>query len=97
MTFLTRPTDPAVLDAFYCKIRPGGPGWHRVARSHPEVQPDSGLGRLALRWALGVALVYAALLGTGWLLFGRWGAGLLALGAAAAVLTFLVRELDATG
>ncbi|NNF56677.1 MAG: Na+:solute symporter [Rhodothermaceae bacterium] len=94
VTFLTRPTDPAVLDAFYRTIRPGGPGWHRVARSHPEVQPDSGLGRLALRWALGVALVYAALLGTGWLLFGRWGAGLLALGAAAAVLIFLVRDLD---
>src|SRR5690606_13398895 len=96
VTLLTRPTDPATLDAFYTRVRPAGPGWRRVAASHPEVRPTEALGRQALRWALGVALVYAALFGTGWLLFGRWLAGGVALLLAAGLLAFLVRSLDRT-
>jgi Na+/proline symporter len=96
-TFLTRPTAATVLDAFYRRVRPPGPGWRRVARSHPDVRPDERLGRLALRWVLGCALVYAALFGTGWLLFGRLLAGLLALAVAAALLALLLRDLAATG
>ena len=46
------------------------------------------MGQLALRWALGVAAVYATLFGVGGLLLGTplRGAALLAFGAAALVL-----------
>ncbi|NBB87552.1 MAG: sodium:proline symporter [Bacteroidetes bacterium] len=86
-TFVTRPTDAATLDAFFRKTRPGGPGWRPVAARHPDVEPDSGLGRLALDWLAGVVLVYATLFGTGYLLLGDslkgTGCVLLALAAAA--------------
>ena len=96
VTFLTRSTDAAVLDAFYRRVRPPGPGWRRVARSHPDLRPDEHLGRLALRWLLGCALVYAALFGMGWLLFGRTMTGLVALVVAALLLAVLLRELRGT-
>jgi Na+/proline symporter len=86
-TFVTRPTDQATLDAFFRKTRPGGPGWRPIAARHPDVEPDSGLGRLALDWLAGVVLVYSTLFGTGYLLLGDplkgTGCVLLALGAAA--------------
>ena len=94
VTFLTRPTDPAKLDAFYKKIRPGGPGWTRVARCHPTLKPDSGLGQLALRWVCGCVLVYAALFGMGWILFGKPLEGIVALAVAAGLLAFLIKSLD---
>ena len=92
-TFLTRPTDEATLDNFYRTVHPGGPGWAPVARRHPDVTADSGLGRLALDWLVGVVLVYSTLFGTGYLILGwtGWGlaCGAVALGAA----VYLWRDL----
>ncbi|MFN3597524.1 MAG: sodium:solute symporter family protein [Rubricoccaceae bacterium] len=90
-TFLTRPTRLATLDAFYRRVRPGGPGWRPLAARHPDVPADRGLGLLALRWLAGCALVYATLFGTGYLLLGQPLRGALALGAAAALLAGLLR------
>ncbi|MDX1420639.1 MAG: sodium:solute symporter family protein, partial [Rubricoccaceae bacterium] len=92
-TFLTPPTAAPTVDAFYRRVRPPGPGWRRVARSHPDVRPDDHLGRLAVRWLLGCLLVYAFLFGTGWLLFGRAALGLAALLAAVHLLAGLLRDL----
>lgn len=94
-TFLTPPTPPEALDAFYRRIRPGGAGWRPVAARNPEVEAERGMGQLALRWALGVAAVYASLFGIGGLLLGTpiRGAALLAFGAAAlALLVWTYRE-----
>ncbi|MDX1579115.1 MAG: sodium:solute symporter family protein [Gemmatimonadota bacterium] len=41
--WLTRPEDDATLEAFYLRVRPGGPGWHRVRR-RTAVEPAVGLG-----------------------------------------------------
>ena len=86
-TFVTRPTDAATLDTFYRTTRPGGPGWKPVAERNPGVEPDTGLGRLALDWLAGVVLVYSTLFGTGHLLLGATFLGLglwgLAIGAGA--------------
>ena len=93
-TFLTRPTDEETLDTFYRTVHPGGPGWAPVAARHPDVEPDSGLGRLALDWLVGVVLVYSTLFGTGYLILGwtLWGFACVtvALGAAA----YLWRDLQ---
>ena len=69
-TFLLPGSRPETLDAFYRKTRPGGPGWRPVAARLPGVVPDEGLGELALRWVVGIVVVYAALFGVGWLLLG---------------------------
>ncbi len=92
-TFLLPRSSDATLDAFYQRTRPGGPGWAPSARRLPYVTPDSGLGRLAARWLAGVAVVYAALFGVGWLLLGSPVQGLVSLVAAGAALAFLVRDL----
>ena len=90
----TRPTSPETLEAFYRRVRPGGPGWRPQATRAPEITPDAPLGRTLVRWALGVAVVYASLFGLGWLLLGQGLRGGLALGLGIAVLAVLLRDLD---
>ncbi len=71
-TLLTPPVDEKTLDAFYAKVRPAGPGWHRVrARTGAPASPDS-LPQSLLCWVLGLAGVYSALFGTGAYLYGHW-------------------------
>ena len=92
-TFLLPRTQDATLDAFYRKTRPGGPGWRPTAARNADVKPDSGLGRLAVRWLIGIVVVYAALFGSGWLLLGSPLQGLIALAVAGSALAFLVWDL----
>ncbi|HEX2187250.1 MAG TPA: sodium:solute symporter family protein [Longimicrobiaceae bacterium] len=85
-TFLTPPVPEETLVAFYRRVRPGGPGWRRVAAAAgygPE--PIAGGALSWTGWVAGVVAVYATLFGTGRILFGETaqGAGLLLLGAAA--------------
>jgi Na+/proline symporter len=93
-TYLTRPTDDETLDEFYRTVHPGGPGWAPVAEHHPDVTPDSGLGRLAVDWLVGVVLVYSTLFGTGYLILGwtAWGLACVTVAAGAAV--YLWRDLQ---
>ncbi len=93
-TFLTRPTDRGTLDAFYRDVHPGGPGWRPVASRNPEVDPDRGLGRLALDWLAGVVLIYATLFGTGYTLLGWPGWGVPCLLVAAGMAAFLGWDLQ---
>ena len=88
-TFVTQPTSAAKLDAFYRRIHPGGPGWRAVARRNPDIQPDLGLGALALDWLAGVTLVYASLFGTGHLLMGNTGLAAFCIATAVAAAAFL--------
>jgi Na+/proline symporter len=93
-TYLTRPTAEETLDEFYRTVHPGGPGWAPVAERHPDVEPDSGLARLALDWLVGVVLVYSTLFGTGYLILGWtvWGLACVTVAALAAV--YLWRDLQ---
>ncbi|MBP2647866.1 MAG: Na+/solute symporter, partial [Gemmatimonadetes bacterium] len=71
-THLTRPTDAATLAAFYRRVRPAGPGWAPVrAATGLGPSPDS-LSQALLGWVLGCAFVYAAMFGTGSILYGKW-------------------------
>ncbi|PSQ70497.1 MAG: sodium:proline symporter, partial [Bacteroidetes bacterium QH_2_64_26] len=93
-TFLTRPTDEETLDAFYRKVHPGGPGWAPVAERHPDVEPDSGLGRLALDGLVGVVLVYSTLFGTGYLILGWMDWGLVCIAVSLSAAVYLWRDLQ---
>jgi Na+/proline symporter len=75
-TLFTTPTDRSVLIGFYRQVRPSGPGWRDIRREAAvSAKPDS-LANAALGWVLGCVFVYAALFGTGSLLYGRTGTGL---------------------
>lgn len=94
VTFMTRPTDEAVLDRYFRRVRPGGPGWKPVVARNTDVQPDSGLGVLALQWLVGVTLVYSTLFGFGYLLLGDTLQGMMLVALALAAGTFLWWDID---
>ena len=93
VTFLTAPEENEVLLRFYRKVRPGGSGWRPIASQAPEVQSDMNIGRLLLNWVAGVLMVYMTLFGTGKLILGETGIGLLQLAVAAGCLVFIMREV----
>ena len=93
-TFLTRPTRNEVLDRFYRRIHPGGPGWKRIAERNTDVRQDTGMVRLAGDCAAGIVLVYSALFGVGHLLMGNTGWMLLCLCGIVAAGAFLWRSLS---
>jgi glucose-1-phosphate thymidylyltransferase len=71
-TFVTEPTDAAKLESFYRLVRPAGPGWRGVrAGAQLAASPDS-IAHAFLGWVLGCVFIYAALFGSGSLLYGRW-------------------------
>ena len=75
-TFVTRPTDAAKLESFYRLVRPAGPGWRPVReRANLAPSPDS-IAHSLLGWVLGCVFIYAALFGSGSLLYGRWAQGI---------------------
>ncbi|HEX7119877.1 MAG TPA: sodium:solute symporter family protein [Longimicrobiales bacterium] len=78
VTFLTRPTDEAVLRRFFALVRPGGPGWAAVVRrADAEGRPLPGAAepwsvpRGILAMVAGCFAVYAALFAIGYWIYGR--------------------------
>jgi Na+/proline symporter len=71
VTWLTRPTDPETLARFYRTVRPAGPGWRAIREGIGASGPSDSLADGLLGWTLGCAFVYAALFGTGAILYGR--------------------------
>jgi len=103
VTFLTPPVNTETLRDFHKKIRPLGQGWDAVVPRTAGTDLDgsgdreSGLGGEfaagLLSWFLGCVMVYAALFGTGFLLYGNVAGGIISLivaaGAGWAVLKLL--------
>jgi len=86
VTFATAPEPPAVLDAFYRRVRPGGPGWALVSqRLGLGREPIPGGALAWTNWIAGIVAVYATLFGIGKLVFAETltGLGMLAVAAAA--------------
>jgi len=77
VTFLTSPEPDALLLKFYREVRPHVTGWKPIAERAPEIPPTRDLGRNLLSWILGCAMIYLALFGSGYLLMGTTGKGLL--------------------
>jgi Na+/proline symporter len=73
---VTRPETPEVLESFYRRVRPGGPGWRRQ-RERVGLEPLGDPARDALRVGAGLALLFG-------LMFAVGGALLLRPGVAAA-------------
>jgi solute:Na+ symporter, SSS family len=82
VTFATEPESDEVLEKFYRKVHPEGPGWKVVAQQL-GMPPGESLWPTAFNWFCGVVLVYGSLFGIGKLIFKDWLAGGLYLGIAA--------------
>jgi len=73
--WLTPPEDETTLNAFYRRVRPGGPGWERqrLATGLPPAHP---LGLDLARSAAGLALLFGAMFAVGGALLLRPGVAL---------------------
>jgi len=95
-TFTTQPESPAVLEAFYKRVRPGGPGWAQISTKLGFGREPIPGGRMAfVNWIAGVVAVYATLFGIGKIVFGEWGLGLGLLAIALAAFIWIARALNA--
>jgi SSS family solute:Na+ symporter len=93
VTFLTRPEPDSVLDAFYRRVRPGGPGWAAVsARLGFGREPIPGGGQAWTSWIAGIVAVYSTLFGIGKLVFGELASGLILLLVAGAAFAWIARS-----
>lgn len=70
-TFITQPTDLAVLKNFYTRIQPEG-FWQPVAKQLGASAKKSHLAQFFACWLLGIGLGYACLFGLGELIFAHW-------------------------
>jgi len=92
-TFATRPEPDRVLQAFYRRVRPGGPGWARVSSQLGYGQEPIPGGALAwTNWIAGIVAVYATLFGIGKIVFGFTGVGIVMLAIAAAAFYWISRS-----
>jgi len=96
VTFATPPTDRATLQAFYDRIRPMGPGWTGAVTTRPA-NPGESVTAAFLCWFLGCAIIYAALFGTGYLLYGKALPGIVCLVVGGAAAWGLFRTLPRVG
>ena len=71
VTLVSPATDRSVLESFYRKVRPGGPGWVRVRQQIPEALPKSdALAPQFTSLLMGISSVYGFLFGIGRLIYG---------------------------
>jgi Na+/proline symporter len=94
VTFLTKPVPDATLDAFYRRVRPGGPGWETVSRRLGYGrEPIPGGAMSFVNWILGIVLVYTALFGIGKIVFGQLWLGFELLDVAAVCFVLIMWNL----
>src|SRR5438093_1034328 len=93
VTMATRPEPDAVLDAFYRRVRPGGPGWAVVSKRLGFGREPIPGGALAwTNWIAGIVAVYATLFGIGKIVFGYTTAGVGMLAIAAVAFAWIARS-----
>src|SRR5262249_25810633 len=97
-TYATQPESDAVLESFYRRVRPGGPGWASVSTKLGFGREPIPGGALAwTNWIAGVVAVYSTLFGIGKLVFGEIGVGLLLLLLAAVAFAWIARSFVGDG
>jgi len=97
VTFLTPPVDADTLRAFHEKIRPLGSGWRGAGFEPVAPTADDSLSAAFLAWFLGCVVVYGALFGTGYALYGSVALAVVCLGVAAVAAFGLMRTLPRVG
>lgn len=94
VTFATPPESDETLDRFYRRVRPGGPGWRRIAARLGFPGDKIPGGALSwVNWVAGLAAVYCAVVSLGALLTGTRTRGLLYGAGAIAAFSLIQRNL----
>jgi len=93
VTFLTKPEPDQVLIGFYRHVRPDVRGWRRIAVKADDAAPHRDLGGNLGAWALGCAMIYLCLFGTGKLLLQQAKIGTLLLAGSAVCAWLLYRAV----
>ena len=92
VTFMTKPEPDAKLEAFYQRVRPGGPGWRRIAAQLGYAGETIPGGALAwTNWLAGIIAVYSSLFGIGKLIFGETTTGVVMLVIAVVAFAWIAR------
>lgn len=93
ITLVTGPESRQTLEAFYRRVRPGGPGWAAISVSAGFGREPIPGGALAWsNWVAGIVAVYATLFGIGKLIFGEIGPGLGMLAVAVVAFAWIARS-----
>ena len=98
VTFLTSPEPDSILESFYRRVRPGGPGWRRIAKQAgfgPEGIPGGALAWT--NWIAGIVAVYSTLFGIGKMIFGYTSQALIMLAIAAVAFYWIARSFRQEG
>jgi len=98
-TYLTQPAERTTLQSFYDAIRPMGPGWSGagIRLAGPDERRGESPTAAFLSWFLACVVVYGALFGTGYALYGVRPLAVVCLLAAAAAALGLLRLLPRVG
>lgn len=98
VTLLTRPEKDEVLDEFFRRARPAGPGWKKVReRLGDSVEVTDNLLYSFLDWIAGCVLIYAVLFGTGDLIMGNYLRGVVLVIVGLAGGAFIYWDLNRRG
>jgi len=93
VTFATKPEPERVLEAFYRRVRPGGPGWAVVSERAGFGRESIPGGALAwTNWIAGIVAVYSTLFGIGKLVLGNVLPGLVMLAIAVVAFSWIARS-----
>jgi SSS family solute:Na+ symporter len=93
VTFATKPEPDRVLEAFYRRVRPGGPGWATVSTKigfGRESIPGAALAWT--NWIAGIVAVYSSLFGIGKIILGSLLPGLVMLVIAVIAFSWIARS-----
>ena len=79
VTFITKPEGNNVLQNFYKRTQPGGPGWHKVIK---EAQRDSinivdnkagwSVPSGIIAMLVGCVFIYSIMFATGYIIYGKY-------------------------
>lgn len=79
VTFITKPEKQSVLEHFYLKTQPGGPGWNKTLKKSKvdnlkEINPSENwnVPKGILAMLLGCLLIYCCLFATGYFIYGKY-------------------------
>ena len=93
VTFATKPEPDRVLEAFYRRVRPGGPGWAAVSTKIGFGRESIPGGALAwTNWIAGIVAVYSTLFGIGKIILGNLLPGLVMLAIAVVAFAWIARS-----
>lgn len=78
-TYVTRPTDRDVLEDFYKRVKPGGPGWRTVSKGKTLNSEAESMSTLFFNWLIGILLIYFSLFSIGKIILQEYHSGILLL------------------